>query len=88
MGRTLMASSMVQAMDWLEDRAVDGDTVRLIWDGASRYSAQVVENRAVGLGLDVVVEVGLARVALGGTEQGIVIDLLPSVVLHKGTGDG
>lgn len=88
MARTLMAGSMVQAMDWLERRAVDGDTIRLIWDGASRNSVQVVENRAVGLGLDVVVEVGPAQIVLGGTEQGIVIDLLPSVVLHKGTGDG
>lgn len=67
---TLKANSMRQAMEWLENEAEDGDTIRLNWDGANSYSAQKVESKAMGLGLDVVVEVGT------------VSDLLPSVS-HK-----
>lgn len=70
MARTLTAVSMLQAQDLLE-RAEDGDTICLVWAGASKHSAQVVESRAMGLGLDVVVEVGEVRIALGGTEPGI-----------------
>ena len=38
-------------------QASDGDTVVLAWPGANGFSRASVESRAIGLGLDVVVEV-------------------------------
>lgn len=37
--------------------AQDGDTIRLVWPDANGFDRMCVESRAVGLGLDVVVEV-------------------------------
>lgn len=38
-------------------QANDGDTVVLAWPGANGFSRASVESRAIGLGVDVVVEV-------------------------------
>lgn len=38
-------------------QAQDGDVIRLVWPGANGFSKASVESRALGLGLDVVVEV-------------------------------
>lgn len=42
-------------------QAVDGDTVALVWPGANGFSRAAVESRAIGLGLDVVIEVAPER---------------------------
>lgn len=36
-------------------QAEDGDTIELAWPGATQFSKAVVESRAIGLGLNVVV---------------------------------
>ena len=38
-------------------QASDGDTVVLAWPGANGFSRASVESRAIGLGVDVVIEV-------------------------------
>lgn len=43
------------------DRTQDGDTIRLVWPGASIHAKQAVESRALALGLDIIVEVGPPR---------------------------
>lgn len=57
MAKTWTARSMQQAREMVRV-ANDGDTIRLVWDGACKASALVVESHAIGLGLDVVVVVG------------------------------
>lgn len=44
------------ALDFLP-QAADGDTLVLAWPGANGFSRASVESRALGLGLDVVIEI-------------------------------
>lgn len=72
MARVFVVRTVDQALDVLRTLAHDGDTIRLVAYAAGMYSKLAVESTAVALGLDVVVEVGSALTAFGGTEQGIV----------------
>lgn len=70
MANVFVVRTVDQALEMLRTLAHDGDTIRLVWDGASKHSEQVVESTAVGLGLNVVVEVGHPRMALEYTNDG------------------
>lgn len=70
MGKTFTARTVDQALEMLRTTAHDGDTIRLDWPKAGVYARLAVESTAMGLGLDVVGEVGTGS------------DLLPSVS-HK-----
>jgi len=50
-------------------QATDGDTLVLAWPGANGFSKASVESRAIGLGLDVVIEVAPAA-RLGAENDG------------------
>ena len=53
MARRKVATTVQQAYDYLRSEAVDGDVI-VVDNG---YQKQMVESRAIALGLDVVVEV-------------------------------
>lgn len=56
MARVFVVRTVDQALDVLRTLAHDGDTIRLVWPSAGMYSRAAVESTAMGLGLDVVVE--------------------------------
>lgn len=57
MARTFVVRTVDQALEMLRTLAQDGDTIRLVGQAAGIYSKLAVESTAMGLGLDVMVEV-------------------------------
>ncbi len=57
MARVFVVRTVDQALDVLRTLARDGDTIRLVDRAAGVYPKLEVEGTAMGLGLDVVVEV-------------------------------
>lgn len=57
MSRRFVCRTMAMATEDLAAQAQDGDTIVLAWPEANGFNKLALESRAIGLGLDVVIEV-------------------------------